>query len=353
MTKKKTVRIGINGFGRIGRNIFRAWLNHTYLKHQSEDVELKIVAINDLTPPDSLALLTKYDSVHGKLEGNYGFHQADHDMKYCKKGDWYINCGTADYIYMHSEKDPSNIPWDKHNVDVVFECTGIFRTKDAMSKHMRGSVKKVVVSAPGEEVDTTIVMGVNDDTYDKENHHYISNASCTTNCLAPVAKAIDESLEIISGTMTTVHAYTADQRLQDTPHKDPRRARAAAMSMIPTSTGAAKAVGLVLPHLAGKLDGGAIRVPTPNVSLVDVTFQVKKETTVAEVNKILTEARNPYMKTERLPLVSCDYNGNTFSSIVDLELTKVMAGTTVKVLSWYDNEVGYSNRMLNLATILL
>ena len=347
MTDKKVVRIGINGFGRIGRNIFRAWITETYKKHQKSDVELKNVAINDLTPPESLALLTQRDSVHGELRGDYSFKDG---------GDagWHIDC-AGEQIKMYSERDPSNIPWGDSKVDVVFECTGIFRTKEAMSKHMRDTVKKVVVSAPGQEVDTTIVMGVNDDTYDKDNHHYISNASCTTNCLAPVVKAIDDTLGVESGVMTTIHAYTADQRLHDTPHKDPRRARAAALSMIPTSTGAAKAVGLVLPHLAGKLDGGAIRVPTPNVSLVDVTFQVKSETTVEQVNKILIEATkdNSYLNVECLPLVSCDFNGNSFSSIVDLGETKVMAEQTVKILSWYDNEYGYSNRMLNLATILL
>lgn len=343
----KVVRVGINGFGRIGRNVFRAWLNQTYKKHQDQDVEVQIVAINDLKSPKELALLTQFDSVHGELKGNYSFTKLSKDDE-----NWMIKYVNKENTYFYAERDPSNIPWDKHQVDVVFECTGFFRDKNGMSKHLGGTVKKVILSAPGKDVDKTFVMGVNEGEYDKDQHHLVSNASCTTNCLAPLAKAVDEELKIISGTMTTVHAFTADQSLQDMPHSDPRRARAATLSMIPTSTGAAKAVGEVLPHLKGKLDGGAIRVPTPNVSLVDVAFQVEKETTEEEVREFLKNKSNEFLTTEDRPLVSVDFNGNTYSSVVDLELVKVVNKTTVKIQSWYDNEVGYSNRMLNLACVM-
>lgn len=329
-------KVGINGFGRIGRTIFRQFLN---LKNPSLD----IVAINNPlrkgeTIDDYIRLL-KYDSVHGRLSGD--FEVVNDGFKYNGK-----------LVKFYTELDPANINWSETGVDLVVDSTGIFKDKSGLGKHIKGSVKKVIMSAPGDDLDLTIVMGVNDDKYDSKNHHIVSNASCTTNCLAPLAKVIDQSFSIVSGIITTVHSYTADQRLVDSNHDDPRRARAAALSMIPTKTGAAKAVGLVLPHLKGKLEGFAIRVPTPNVSVVDATFEVSKKTTKEEINKVLKEASENQLKnilgysTEEL--VSIDFNGTTESSIIDSKYTMVMNGNLVKVLSWYDNETGYSSRILDL-----
>ena len=343
---KKVIKVGINGFGRIGRNVFRSWLNASYKKHQKEDVIIKIMAINDLAAPKNLVHLLNYDSVHGKTAVEVGLRE---NKQLVIRG-----MIQQEPIQLYAERDPANIPWEKHDIDVVMDCTGIFRDGENLKKHMKGSVKKVVLSAPGKQMDGTFVVGVNDDQYDKDKHHIISNASCTTNCLAPLAKVIDDAVGIKSGLITTVHAYTADQRLLDSDHSDLRRARSAALSMVPTTTGAAAAVGLVLPNLKGKLDGMAIRVPTPNVSVVDATFRVNKKVSEDEIKKILEEgaANSQVLAVEKQPLVSVDFNGNTNSSIVDLELTKVM-GKTVKVISWYDNEVGYSTRMLNLVSKVL
>lgn len=327
-------RVGINGFGRIGRTIFRQYLN-------SVDSGCKIVAINNpLRKGESISdyiHLLKYDSVHGRLN----------DVVKAEDGGFSYN---GNFVKFFTEMDPANIDWESLQVDIVVDSTGIFKDKQSLGKHR---AKKIIMSAPGDDLDLTIVLGVNDDKYDPKIHHIVSNASCTTNCLAPIAKVIDQSFSIVSGIVTTVHSYTADQRLVDSNHDDLRRARAANLSMVPTKTGAAKAVGLVLPHLKGKLEGFAIRVPTPNVSVVDATFQVAKETTRDEVNRVLKEAsQSPAMKgilgfsTEEL--VSVDFNGSTESSIVDAKYTMVMNGNLVKVLSWYDNETGYSSRILDL-----
>jgi len=325
-----SLKIAINGFGRIGRCFLR----------QALDAEgMEIVAINDLTSNDTLAHLLKYDSVHGRFNA---------DVELSEKG-FLIN---GKEVRVFAEKDPSSLPWSSLGVDVVIECTGIFTTQEGAGKHIQAGAKKVVISAPSKDADLTVVMGVNHQDYDSESHHIISNASCTTNCLAPVAKIIDDQFGIESGLMTTIHSYTNDQRILDLPHKDMRRARAAAVNMIPTSTGAAKAVGLVLPHLNGKLTGMAIRVPTPNVSLVDVCFVVKKSTTAEEVGKALKEASqgslNGILEYCEEPLVSGDFNGSSFSSVVDASSTLVQNSNLVKVLSWYDNETGYSTRLVDL-----
>jgi glyceraldehyde 3-phosphate dehydrogenase len=323
-----TVRIGINGFGRIGRNIFRA------IGEDPLFADVEVVAINDLTDNETLAHLLKYDSVMGRLS-----EEIDSDE----------NGITVDgrYIAVSSHRDPADIPWKQVGVDYVAECTGIFRDLETAQKHIDGGAKKVVISAPAKGNVKTFVMGVNEDEYDPTTHHIVSNASCTTNCLAPFAKVILDNFGIERGLMTTVHAYTGDQRLLDFPHSDLRRARAAALSMIPTKTGAAAAVSLVIPELKGKFDGLAVRVPTPNVSLVDAVMEVGQETTVAEVNQALKEAANRFLGYTDLPLVSIDFQGDSHSSIVDGQSTKVI-GKTVKVMSWYDNEWGYSNRMLDL-----
>jgi glyceraldehyde 3-phosphate dehydrogenase len=323
-----TVRIGINGFGRIGRNIFRA------IGEDPLFADVEVVAINDLTDNETLAHLLKYDSVMGRLS-----EEIDSDE----------NGITVDgrYIAVSSHRDPADIPWKQVGVDYVAECTGIFRDLETAQKHIDGGAKKVVISAPAKGNVKTFVMGVNEDEYDPTTHHIVSNASCTTNCLAPFAKVILDNFGIERGLMTTVHAYTGDQRLLDFPHSDLRRARAAALSMIPTKTGAAAAVSLVIPELKGKFDGLAVRVPTPNVSLVDAVMEVGQETTVAEVNQALKEAANRFLGYTELPLVSIDFQGDSHSSIVDGQSTKVI-GKTVKVMSWYDNEWGYSNRMLDL-----
>ncbi len=329
-----SVKIGINGFGRIGRMVFRAALAHP-------DVE--VVGINDLTDTKTMAHLLKYDSVHGRLanEINAGENAIEVDGR------------SIPYTTI---SDPAQLKWQDFGVDVVAECTGIFRDREGASKHLAAGARKVIISAPAKEPDITIVMGVNSSQYDPKAHHIISNASCTTNCLAPVAKVLLENFGIKRGLMTTVHAYTGGQRLVDFPHKDLRRARAAAMSMIPTTTGAAKAVALVLPELAGKLNGLAIRVPTPNVSIVDLVVTIEKTgVTVSDVNNALKEAAEGPLKGflgySEEPLVSIDYNGETISSNVDALSTYVI-DDMVKIFSWYDNETGYSNRMLDLAAMV-
>jgi glyceraldehyde 3-phosphate dehydrogenase len=329
------IKVGINGFGRIGRNIMRAALS---------DKNLDFVAVNDLTDAKTLAHLLKYDSVLGNLDRTI---QATADA---------ISV-DGDEFKVLSAKDPAQLPWKDLGVDVVFECTGRFTKRDDAAKHLAAGAKKVIITAPATNPDVTLVLGVNDDAYDKSTHHIISNASCTTNCLAPLAKVVHESFGITKAWMTTVHAYTNDQNLLDLPHKDLRRARAAAMSIIPTTTGAAKAVGEVLPALKGKLDGIAMRVPTPNVSVVDLVALVEKKTTGDEVNKALKAAADGPLKgilqfsTE--PLVSIDYRRNPHSSIVDADYTKVMDGDFVKVLAWYDNEWGYSSRCVDLLRKIL
>ncbi len=323
-------KVAINGFGRIGRNVLRA---------ARESREIEIVAINDLTDSKTLAHLLKYDSVHGIYEGSVE-----------TRGDNLVVDGRE--IRVLSEKDPANLPWKDLGVKVVIEATGLFTDRDKAQKHIDAGAAKVIITAPGKGVDATFCMGINENSYDPSAHHVVSNASCTTNCLAPVAKVMDETFGIEQGMMTTIHAYTNDQKILDLPHKDLRRARAAAMSMIPTTTGAAKAVSLVLPQLKGKLDGLAIRVPTPNVSLVDLVFQSAKKTSVEEVNAALKKAAEGPMKGIldycEEPLVSRDFNGNPASSSVDALSTNVIGGSLVKVMSWYDNEWGYSCRVLDL-----
>jgi len=329
-----TVKLGINGFGRIGRIVLRAALKHP-------DVE--VVAINDLTDAETMAYLLKYDSVHGQL-----------DMDVKAQGDS-IRVGDKT-IAIRSVKDPESIGWGNLGVDIAAECTGIFRDREGASKHLAAGARKVIISAPAGNPDITIVMGVNSNQYDPRQHHIISNASCTTNCLAPVAKVLLENFGLQRGLMTTIHSYTGDQRLLDFPHKDFRRARAAALSMIPTTTGAAKAVALVLPELSGKLNGLAIRVPTPNVSLVDLVATVDKSgLTVSDVNEALKQASEEslagFLGYSDAPLVSIDFNGSTLSSVVDAPTTYVI-DDMVKVLSWYDNESGYSHRMVDLAAMI-
>lgn len=324
------IKVGINGFGRIGRNILRASLGSN---------DLDFVGVNDLTDTRTLAHLLKYDSVMGNLQEDIS------------AGDGSITV-AGDTFRVFSERDPAQIPWEEVGAEVVIESTGIFRDKASAGQHIRGPVKKVVISAPAKDPDATIVLGVNEGDYDPENHKILSNASCTTNCLAPVAKVIHEAFGIVNAQMTTIHSYTNDQRLLDLPHKDLRRARAAALSMIPTSTGAAKAVALVIPELEGKFDGISVRVPTPNVSLVDVVMNVSRSTDADEVNATLKGAAEGELKGilgySEEPLVSIDYKGNPHSSIVDAANTKVMDGTCVKILSWYDNEWGYSCRVIDL-----
>jgi len=324
------IKIGINGFGRIGRNILRTALG---------DSNFDFVAVNDLTDTKTLAHLLKYDSVLGNLS-----NEITHTENAIKV--------DGDEFRVFSEKDPALIPWEEVGAEIVIESTGRFTKAEDAKKHLRGPVKKVIISAPAKGEDVTIVLGVNENMYDPEKHHIISNASCTTNCLAPVAKVIHEKFGIKNALMNTIHSYTNDQHLLDLPHKDLRRARAAALSMIPTSTGAAKAVALVIPELKGKFDGISVRVPTPNVSLVDVVINVEKETTTEEVNKVLKDAANEELKGilafSEEPLVSIDFRGNSNSSIVDAENTKVIGGTAIKILSWYDNEWGYSCRVRDL-----
>ena len=322
------IKIGINGFGRIGRNIFRA------LSKDEAFADIEIVAINDLSDNAALAHLLKYDSIMGVYDKDVG-----------SDDDGIIVDGR--HIAVSSHRNPADIPWGEVGADYIAECTGIFRDAESAQGHIDAGASKVIISAPAKGAVKTIVMGVNEDEYDATLHHIVSAASCTTNCLAPFAKVILDNFGISHGLMTTIHAYTGDQRLLDFPHSDPRRARAAALSMIPTKTGAAAAVSLVIPELKGKFDGLAVRVPTPTVSLVDAVMEVERETTVAEVNQALKEAANRYLGYTDLPLVSIDFQGNPHSSIIDAQSTKVI-GKSVKVMSWYDNEWGYSNRMLDL-----
>lgn len=327
------IKIGINGFGRIGRMIFRAGISND---------KIEFVAVNDITDPATLAHLLKYDSVHGKF--NADISHTENSL---------IVNGKEIKIY--TEREPSKLPWGDIGVDIVFECTGLFRDRDKANGHLQAGAKKVVISAPAKDPDITIVMGVNHEKYDPEKHHIISNASCTTNCLAPVCKVLMDNFGIEKGLMTTTHAYTNDQRLLDAPHKDLRRARAAAVSMVPTTTGAAKAVSLVLPELEGKLNGMAIRVPTHNVSVVDLVVQLSKKASVEDINNSLKEASETYLKgilsVCEEPLVSIDFNGSTFSSIVDAPSTMVI-DDMAKVIAWYDNEFGYSCRMVDLAVFI-
>jgi glyceraldehyde 3-phosphate dehydrogenase len=328
------LKVGINGFGRIGRNILRAALGNA---------ELDFVAVNDLTDTKTLAHLLKYDSILGNL------HQ-----EVTASGDAIHVAGEA--LKVLSVKDPSALPWKELGVDIVFESTGRFTDRDAAAKHLAAGAKKVIITAPAKGPDVTLVMGVNADKYDPAKHHIISNASCTTNCLAPVAKVLQEQFGIVRGWLTTVHSYTNDQNLLDLPHKDLRRARAAALSIIPTSTGAASALGEVLPELKGKLDGIAMRVPTANVSVVDLVVQLNKKTTAEDVNAAFKKAASGslmgILAVEDAPLVSIDFRGNSHSSIVDSGYTKVMDGDFAKVMSWYDNEWGYSSRCVDLALML-
>jgi glyceraldehyde 3-phosphate dehydrogenase len=329
------VKVGINGFGRIGRNVLRASLN---------DPNLEFVAVNDLTDPKTLAHLLKYDSILGNLK-----HK--------------ISAGPDSItienrtIRVFAEKDPAKLPWESVGAQVVIESTGRFTDAGDAKKHLRGPVKKVIISAPAKNEDFTVVLGVNHQLYDPAKHHIISNASCTTNCLAPIAKVVNDEFKIVSGTMTTIHSYTNDQVILDFPHKDLRRARAAAVSMIPTSTGAAKALHLVIPELKGKLDGFSMRVPTPNVSVVDMVTFVEKKTSAEEVNAVMKKASENgplkgYLGYEIEELVSIDYRGDPRSSIVDAPMTRVVAGNCIKVISWYDNEWGYSCRVRDLITYI-
>jgi len=329
-----SIKLAINGFGRIGRVVFRASLNHP---------ELEVVAINDLTDPATMAHLLTYDSVHGKLDAEVTHSENSISVN-----------GRS--ISVTAIKDPAQLPWKSQGVDIVAECTGLFRDRESAAKHLSAGARKVIISAPAKDPDATIVMGVNSSQYDPKQHDVISNASCTTNCLAPVAKVLMENFGIRSGLMTTIHSYTGDQRLLDFPHKDLRRARAAALSMIPTTTGAARAVALVIPELDGKLNGLAIRVPTPNVSIVDLVVSVEKAgITVPDVNEALKAASETTLSGvlgySEVPLVSTDYNGSPLSSIVDAPTTYVI-DNMVKVLSWYDNESGYSHRMVDLAAMV-
>jgi glyceraldehyde 3-phosphate dehydrogenase len=329
------IKVGINGFGRIGRNVMRASLN---------DPNIEFVAVNDLTNPKTLAHLLKYDSILGNLHNQIsaGPDSITVDNKTFK---------------VFAEKDPAKLPWESVGAQVVLESTGHFTDANDARKHLRGPVKKVIISAPAKNEDVTLVLGVNEQVYDAAKHHIISNASCTTNCLAPIVKVVNDNFKIVFGTMTTIHSYTNDQVILDFPHKDLRRARAAALSMIPTSTGAAKALKLVIPEMAGKLDGFAMRVPTPNVSVVDLVALVEKKTSKEEVNAALKKASQDgplkgYLGYEENELVSADFRGDSRSSIVDAPMTLVVGGTLVKVISWYDNEWGYSCRIRDLINYL-
>ena len=334
-----TINIGINGYGRIGRNILRA----LYESELNDHKELKIVAINDVGDNSVSAHLTKYDSAHGKFNKEV---TADSNFMYV----------DSDKINITSERDPSKINWGKYEVDVVFECTGKFNSKEDTEIHIKNGAKKVIISAPGKNVDATIVCGVNEGILSKE-HTIISNASCTTNCIAPVIKVLNDVIGVEHGLITTIHSFTNDQRLTDANHTDIRRARAATLSMIPTKTGAAKNVGLVIPELEGKLDGLAVRIPTVNVSVVDLVIRTKKNTSIDEINQILLNASKNEMKNivafNDIPLVSTDFNHNPASSIYDSNLTKVMDDRLVKVYVWYDNEWGFSNRMLDVTLALM
>ncbi len=334
-----TIKLGINGLGRIGRTVIREFEKR---KQEGLFENIEITAVNNPGAAKDFTHLLKYDSLHGKFPGEV---KANGDT---------LTCGSSTLKFFN-QRDPSEIDWSSQNVDIVIDATGIFKDKAGLGKHLKGTVKKVIMCAPGTDLDGTFVYGINHETYQADSHHIVSNASCTTNCLAPIAKVLDDAFGIEQGFMTTIHAYTGDQNILDGSHKDPRRSRAAAMSIIPTSTGAAKAVGLVLPALKGKLDGYAIRVPTPDVSVVDLTATLKKTVTVEEVNNAMKEAANTTLKGvlgySDEPLVSIDYMGNPHSSILDSLLTNVI-GNQVKVVSWYDNEVGFSNRVIDLAAFM-
>jgi len=332
------VRVGINGFGRIGRNVFRA-------AHES-DADIEVVAVNDITDAGTLAHLLKFDSVYGPFPAGVGVRDGALDI-------------DGREVKVLAERDPAQLPWSDLGVEVVIESTGLFTKRDDAAKHLQAGARKVIISAPATEPDVTVALGVNfDDVYDADNHHVISNASCTTNCLAPVAKVLNDAIGIEHGLMTTIHAYTADQRLQDAPHKDLRRARAAAINLVPASTGAAKAIGLVVPELQGRLHGIAVRAPVPTGSVIDLTATVSRATTVDEINEAFRSRADTGPLTGILqytedPIVSSDIVRNPFSSIFDSELTAVMEGTMVKVVAWYDNEWGYSNRCVELAQRVL
>jgi glyceraldehyde 3-phosphate dehydrogenase len=329
------VKVGINGFGRIGRNVLRTALT---------DKNIDFVAVNDLTDPKTLAHLLKYDSILGNLPNKItaGADSISIDGKTLK---------------VFKEKDPAALPWDSVGAQIVIESTGKFTDANEAKKHLRGPVKKIIITAPGKNEDLTVVLGVNEEKYDPAKHHIVSNASCTTNCLAPVAKVVNDNFKIVSGTMTTIHSYTNDQVILDFPHRDLRRARAAAINMIPTTTGAAKALKLVIPELGGKIDGFSMRVPTPNVSVVDLVVWVEKKTTKEEVNAALKKASEAgplkgYLGFEENELVSCDFKGDARSSIVDANMTLVVGGNCIKVISWYDNEWGYSCRVHDLINLM-
>jgi glyceraldehyde 3-phosphate dehydrogenase len=328
-------KVAINGFGRIGRMVFKAGINNP---------DIEFIAINDLTDPKTLAHLLKYDSVHGVFQGTIG-----HDDS--------AIIVNGKRIPIYAKKDPSELPWKDLNVDVIVESTGFFTKREGAQKHITAGAKKVIITAPADgEIDFNVVKGVNEHDYNPEKHHIISNASCTTNCLAPVVKVLDDNFGIERGFMTTVHAYTGDQRLVDAPHKDLRRARSAAVSQVPTSTGAAKAVALIMPHLKGKLDGIAVRVPVPDGSFTDFVCEVRKETSVEEINKLFKNVSEHFLKgvleyTED-PIVSCDIVGNPNSSIFDAGLTKVIDKKMIKIGAWYDNEWGYSNRVIDIIKML-
>ena len=331
------VRVAINGFGRIGRNFARCWIGR-------ENSKVELVAINDTSDPRTNAHLLRYDSMLGRLQ-NADISADDNSIT--------VNGKTIKCV---SDRNPENLPWKEWQIDLIIEATGVFITKEGASKHINAGAKKVLITAPGKNEDGTFVMGVNHHDYNHDEHHIISNASCTTNCLAPIAKVLNEKFGIIKGTMTTTHSYTGDQRILDASHRDLRRARAAGINIVPTSTGAAKAVALVIPALKGKLNGVALRVPTPNVSMVDFVVQVEKPTITEEVNQALKESSENSLKGilgySELPLVSSDYQGTNESSIVDSNLTMVMGNDMVKVMAWYDNEWGYSQRVLDLAELV-
>ncbi len=333
-----TTRIGINGFGRIGRQVFKA-------AFESFTDELEVMAINDIADLETMAHLLKYDSNYGQFPGDISI----------EAGDLVVDGQKVQWL---EERDPANLPWDDLGVDIVIESTGIFREREKAAAHLEAGAKKVIISAPAKGPDATFVLGVNEDTYDPDNHHVVSNASCTTNCLAPVAKVVNDSFDIRHGLMTTVHSYTTTQRILDLPHKDLRRARAAALNIIPTTTGAAKALALVIPELEGRFDGFALRVPTPTVSLVDFTANVEQDVTVEDVNNAFKEAAasdswlGHVLGVTEEPLVSMDLKGDPRSSIVDLPSTMVMGGDMVKIISWYDNEWGYSVRLVDLASYM-
>ncbi len=328
-----SVRVGINGFGRIGRNVFRAAME--------SDADIEWLAVNDIVAPETIAHLLKYDSNYGPFPGEVSV------------GDTSLTVNGQE-IRVLAERDPASLPWEELGADVVIESTGLFTDRENASKHLEAGAKKVVISAPATDPDVTVVLGVNfDEVYDRDKHQVISNASCTTNCLAPIAKVLHDTVGIEHGLMTTIHAYTADQRLQDMPHKDLRRARAAAVNLIPASTGAAKAIGAVIPDLNGKLHGFAIRAPVPTGSVVDLTVEARRETSIEEVNEALRKAASDgplagYLEYTEDPIVSSDIVKNPASSILDSQLTAVMDGTMVKLVSWYDNEWGYSNRVVDL-----